>query len=239
LTVFKPVLGLIDGEEQPWGDTIWIMNRLNELRVRTGHPQMKHGNVLRAVRDAMEKLGPEINLSNFVEIENGYTDVRGRQQPLIQFSQDVILNVCTAIGGPVEQQLIHQANVELNRLKKIERTGGAFDTAAIAAAVARVIGLWVNCKRVPPTMPGNLGYQACWPKVRGSRPATPCASALFVVERSASRQLCGICSATALGRPSQSRGLGLAEGLPKRPLGGPPAPTHWKTHIFDLSNGGR
>jgi hypothetical protein len=29
-----------------WGDTIWIMNRLNELRLRGSHPQMRHDNVL-------------------------------------------------------------------------------------------------------------------------------------------------------------------------------------------------
>jgi hypothetical protein len=79
-SVLGLVLRLVDGEEQPWGDTIWIMNRLNELRVRTGHPQMRHDNVMKAVRKAMESLGPEINLRNFVEIENGYVDVRGRAQ---------------------------------------------------------------------------------------------------------------------------------------------------------------
>jgi len=114
------------------------MNRLNEFRTKAGHPLTRHDTVLRAVRGAREKLGPQIAARNFVD--GSYIDANGQHRPLIQFSQDVILNVCTAIGGPVEHQLIHQANVELNRLKKSERTGGAFDTAAIAAAVASVIG---------------------------------------------------------------------------------------------------
>ena len=43
---------------------------------------------------------PEIDRLKIQPIENGYIDARGRQQPLIRFSQDVLLNVCTAIGGP-------------------------------------------------------------------------------------------------------------------------------------------
>jgi hypothetical protein len=100
---------LVNGEEQPWGDTIWIMNRLNELRLRGAHPQMKHFNVLQAVDKAIVKLGPQIAELNFQL--GSYTDANGQQRRLIRFSQNVILNVCTAIGGPVEHQLIHQANV--------------------------------------------------------------------------------------------------------------------------------
>jgi hypothetical protein len=94
----------VDGEEQPCGDTIWIMNRLNELRVKAGHPQMRHTNVLRGVRDdAKEKLGPQIAALNF---EPG-VDANGQKRPLIRFSDAVLLNVAAAVGG-----------AELNRLKK-------------------------------------------------------------------------------------------------------------------------
>jgi hypothetical protein len=70
---------------------------------------MRHGDVLRAVRGAMEKLGPEINGRNFAPAE--YTDAKGEKHPLIRFSQDVILNVCTAIGGPVGPETARRSSV--------------------------------------------------------------------------------------------------------------------------------
>jgi hypothetical protein len=48
----------------------------------------------------MERLGPQIGALNFQDAE--YLDTQGKARLLIRFSQDVILNVCSAIGGPVE-----------------------------------------------------------------------------------------------------------------------------------------
>jgi gamma-glutamyl:cysteine ligase YbdK (ATP-grasp superfamily) len=45
-------------------------------------------------------------------------------RPLIRFSDAVLFPVTAAVGGKVEHQLLHRANVQLNRLKKMERSGG-------------------------------------------------------------------------------------------------------------------
>jgi hypothetical protein len=100
----------VAGEEQPWGDTVWLTEMLNELRAEAGEPLAQHKNVLQAVRKEMEKLG-EIGRLNFQPTT--YTDRFGRSQPMIQFSNAVILNVgavdraCTgtAAAGCIEAVL--------------------------------------------------------------------------------------------------------------------------------------
>jgi hypothetical protein len=55
--------------------------------------------------------------------QGSYTDKNSQQRPLIRFSDGVLLNVVAAVGGKVEHQLLHRANLELNRLKEAERAG--------------------------------------------------------------------------------------------------------------------
>jgi hypothetical protein len=40
---------------------------------------------------------------------------------MIRFSDAVLLNVVAAVGGAVEHQLLHRANIELNRLNRTGR----------------------------------------------------------------------------------------------------------------------
>ena len=103
---------------------VWLRQLLNEERAKAWEPPARHDNVLRATRTAREKLGA-VSLLNFEERK--YVDIRGKTQPLILFSVDVLLNVAAEVGGKVEHQLLHRANVEFNPLKKMERSGGAAD----------------------------------------------------------------------------------------------------------------
>jgi hypothetical protein len=89
---------------------------INEERAKVGEPPARHDNVLRATRTAREKLGESARL-NFEPGE--YMDKNGQMRRLIRFSDDVLLNVVAEVGGKVEHQLLHRANVEFNRLKRV------------------------------------------------------------------------------------------------------------------------
>ncbi len=115
MTVFQPFLRPVGAEDRARGDTVWLKQLLNEERAKVGEPPALHDNVLRATRTAREKLG-EIGLLNFEE--TSYLDKQGRSQRLIRFSDDVLLNVVAEVGGKVERQLLHRANVEFNRLNR-------------------------------------------------------------------------------------------------------------------------
>jgi hypothetical protein len=121
MTVFKPFLRQVEGQDTPWGDTMWFTQLTNELRAAAGYPLTRHNDVMRAVRGAMDKLGPQINARNFAHVT--YTDKKGEQRPMIQFSHNVFFNVVGSVGGPVEQLILYKGNLELNRLKAVERAG--------------------------------------------------------------------------------------------------------------------
>jgi hypothetical protein len=67
MTVFKPFLRSVGGEDRAWGDTVSLTEMLNELRAEVGEPSVRHADVLRSVRKAMGKLG-ETHRRNFASI---------------------------------------------------------------------------------------------------------------------------------------------------------------------------
>src|SRR5262245_25078945 len=93
----RPV-SLFDGAIWPrcpgWGDTVWLRPLLNELRAAAGEPPMRHADVLRSVRKAMEKLGKD-GERNFAS--SSHVSQQGKTLPLIQFSDDVPLNVVAEV----------------------------------------------------------------------------------------------------------------------------------------------
>jgi Phage regulatory protein Rha (Phage_pRha) len=58
-------------------------------------PAAQHKNVLQAIRKVQENLNN--NRLNFQP--TSYTDTQGRQQPMIQFSEDVLFPVLGGVGG--------------------------------------------------------------------------------------------------------------------------------------------
>jgi hypothetical protein len=83
MTVFKPFLRPVGGEDRAWGDTVWLTQLLNEERAKVGESPARHDNVLRATRAAREKLG----ISAALNFEEGhYADKNGQMRPLIRFS---------------------------------------------------------------------------------------------------------------------------------------------------------
>lgn len=111
---------------------------LNELRAEAGETPVLRKNVLRDARKAREKLG-EIGRLNFEPAT--YSDAQGKSRKMLRFSDAVLLNVVAAVGGAVEHQLLYRANVELNRLKEMERSGDLAprgDNAAVVAVLDRM-----------------------------------------------------------------------------------------------------
>ncbi len=80
VTPFAPLALVSASEDRPWGNTMWMMELLNEERAKAGEPLARHNNVLQATRKVMENLG-QAGLLNFQE--TSYVDVQGRTQPMI------------------------------------------------------------------------------------------------------------------------------------------------------------
>jgi hypothetical protein len=100
---------------------VWLRQLLNDLRAEIGEPPIEHYNVLRATRQVREDLGVSAALS----FEGGeYMDQNSQMRPMIRFSDDVLFPVVAAVGGKVESRLLHNANVQYNRLKRGERSRG-------------------------------------------------------------------------------------------------------------------
>jgi hypothetical protein len=109
--VFKPFLRPVAGEDRAWGDTVWLTELLNELRKEAGEKPARRDNVLQSTRKVMKKLG-DIGLLNFQESD--YVNIQGKSQPMLRFSDAVLLNVVAEIGGKVEHKLLYNAGLELN-----------------------------------------------------------------------------------------------------------------------------
>jgi hypothetical protein len=82
---------------------LWKIFHKLRARADVGEPSARHNNVLRSVRLARQKLGPNY-AHNFVDVT--YVDKKGENRPMIQFSDAVLLNVVAAVGGKVEHQLL-------------------------------------------------------------------------------------------------------------------------------------
>jgi len=140
MTLFKPFLRPMNGEDKGWGNTVWMTQLLNEERAKAGEPQARHDNVLRGARTAMEKLG-ETALLNF---EQGhYADKNGQMRPLIRFSHDVLFNVVAEVGGKVEHQLLknHAAKARQRKreLKREAPEWVAADTRTVWLLLCKIV----------------------------------------------------------------------------------------------------
>jgi hypothetical protein len=87
VTLFAAFLRPIGNEDKAWS---------NSLRLSKEFPVKRHDHVLEAMREVREELGSDA-LPNFRD--STYTDANGRQRPMIEFSEDVLMPVVGRVGG--------------------------------------------------------------------------------------------------------------------------------------------
>lgn len=111
VVLFQAFLRPIGNEDKAWS---------NSLRLSKEFPEKRHDNIMQVIREVRDELS-EVAALNFKD--NTYTDALGRQRPMVEFSEDVLMPVVGRVGGKRASVGLHRLNQEFNRLKRVDHGG--------------------------------------------------------------------------------------------------------------------